>query len=342
MQFLKAISPRANLRQLRSDGKSATINRLMVSRHVADLRLIFSFALLIVVASISVAVWFGYEHELILNKSGGKTSDPLFAALMDCGAFIGAVGAIGCGVLAWTYQTGSGRLGVVDLFACEITTLCRAAVVVDVVQRYIGMARLLPNSPPHFSSEEDYFPVFDKTTKDLQLLEEEVVKQVTAFYTYMKMMRDTLRKLADVNLNEGHAAKAWQGTVSSMIYMLFLGLESARKAIDQLVEFQPTRAEEKIVILLSELDAYAYLRSTVTDRLLSRRLKARETTYLGEVGELVKAVSRGQGNKWDVARDLLPELVERFHRIFPKREYPLPRVDGSSGSVAVVIEASIA
>jgi hypothetical protein len=42
------------------------------------------------------------------------------------GASVGAIVSVGGGVLAWTYQTGSARLGVVDLFACEIATLLQS------------------------------------------------------------------------------------------------------------------------------------------------------------------------------------------------------------------------
>jgi hypothetical protein len=41
--------------------------------------------------------------------------------------------------------------------------------------------------------------------------------------------------------------------------MLYLGLESARRAVDDLVEFEPTHTERLMVILLSELTAYRFL-----------------------------------------------------------------------------------
>ena len=49
---------------------------------------------------------------------------PLLDSLGVIGATaqISAIVGVGCGVLAWTYQTGSSRLGVVDLFSCEIIT----------------------------------------------------------------------------------------------------------------------------------------------------------------------------------------------------------------------------
>jgi hypothetical protein len=96
-------------------------------------------------------------------------------------------------VLAWAYQSGSVRLGVVDLFACEISTLCRVATVVDTARRYAGKFDQPPTAPAdtagprpppyHFASQENYFPVFESNTRDLQTLEARVVINITEFYT---------------------------------------------------------------------------------------------------------------------------------------------------------------
>src|SRR5262249_20140959 len=153
-------------------------------------------------------------------------------------------------------HVGSGRLGVVDLIACEIATLCRVAAAVEMVQRYVDMFEHPPQRTPHaalntevpqqaaqFTSQESYFPVFEATMKDLQQLEEDVVKNITAFYTYMKVMRDMLRKLAQMpHPAAGSDDDVWHRTVCDVVYMQFLGLESARKAIFDLVEFEPKQA----------------------------------------------------------------------------------------------------
>ena len=114
--------------------------------------------------------------------------------------------------------------------------------------------------------------------KDLQALEADVVKHVTAFYTYMKVMRDTLRKLADIKppAAGGRPDDDWHRAICSVIYMQFLGLESARKAIKDLVEFEPTQAEDMITVLLSELLAYGFLREQFRGDLRQRRLEARD------------------------------------------------------------------
>jgi hypothetical protein len=42
---------------------------------------------------------------------------------------------------------------------------------------------------------------------------------------------------------------------------MYLGYESARSAINNLVEYQPPRAERLIVILLTELKCFSFLRN---------------------------------------------------------------------------------
>jgi len=296
------LSPTAILRQLRQGEESSTFERLGRSRHVADLRLIFSVTLIIMLAAALSAISFCIFDENI--------------SVSDTFTFIGAVGAVGCGVLTWTYQSGSARLGVVDLFACEIATLCRVTAVADAVQHYIELARAIPNDTSRFSSQESYFPVFESTVRDLQQLEEKVVKDVTEFYTYMKVTRDYMRKLADIQPAMQDADGKWRAGIGSVLYMLFLGLESARHSIHELVEFEPTQAEEKITILLSEITAYGYLRRTVTDVLLRRRLEAREAAYRHDVPELIQAAQSGHGPKWEKAKDIAIELQRRYDEFF--------------------------
>jgi hypothetical protein len=250
-----------------------------------------------------------------------------FAAIGDSGAFIGAVGAIGCGVLAWTYQAGSARLGVVDLFACEIATLCRVAAVVDMVRRYVdlfehgpesGRIQVLDGDSPadttQFSSQESYFPVFDASAQALQALEADVVKHVTAFYTYLKVMRDSLRRLATIAppAPDGAHEDEWHRAICNVVYMQFLALESGRNAIRELVEFEPTQAEDMVTILLSELLAYAFLRQQFRGDVRQRRLEARDVSYRQQIPALYRQVMAGQGPDWEAAKDLAAEMMKRF------------------------------
>jgi hypothetical protein len=191
-------------------------------------------------------------------------------------------------VLTWAYQVGSARLGVVDLFACEIDTLCRVITVVDMVpnqaKRYLFDpskpdldANGIAIAPAHFNSQEEYFPILAGNSRDLQSLEANVVVNITAFYTFMKAVRDTFRQLGDAK-----NATQWQESMGNVMYMLYLGLESGRNAMNDLVEFEPTHTERTMVILLSELDAYHFLRTKfdVAGEMHHERLILRGPTYI--------------------------------------------------------------
>lgn len=338
MQIRTSLSPVQIVRQLRQGRESSTFERLGQSRHVADLRLIFSVTVIIIIVASVVALAFCFQHEVMSNWPKIQSSDSgwiwarlAFSAIADSGPFIGAIGAVGCGVLAWTYQTGSARLGVVDLFACEIATLCRVAAVSDMVPRYIRLFHAGPQiASPHgiggdiaaddrFTSQESYFPVFDSSVTDLQQLEADVVDNVTAFYTYMKVMRDALRRLAEIHRSAaaGTCGDEWHRALCNVIYMQFLGLESARLAIRDLVEFEPRQAEDICTILLSELAAYAFLREQFKGDLRQRRLDAREQGYRRAVPELSRTVAQGSGPKWEKSKDIAKEVIKLYAGIFP-------------------------
>ncbi len=146
MGIMSMLSPFAILRQLRLGKESSTFERLGRSRHVADLRLIFSVTVIMMMVGVIAAVAFCYEYQIVTNWKELHEGDGVwpwvkqgFAAIVASGPFIGGIFILGGGVLAWTYQIGSARLGVVDLFACEIATLCRVCCVVELVQRYITL-----------------------------------------------------------------------------------------------------------------------------------------------------------------------------------------------------------
>src|SRR6516225_10006508 len=146
MGIVSMLSPFAIVRQLRRNKESSTFERLGRSRHVADLRLIFSVTVILMIIGAIAALAFSFENEVMNDWPALHGSQSIwpwvrhaFAASIAGGTFIGAICALGGGVLAWTYQAGGSRLGVVDLFACEIATLCRVVAVSEVVQRYIGL-----------------------------------------------------------------------------------------------------------------------------------------------------------------------------------------------------------
>src|SRR5262245_9976364 len=85
----------------------------------------------------------------------------------------------------------------------------------------------------------------------------------------MKALRDSLRRLAETNPPQAtHPAVAglavetpWHIAMLNVIYLMYMAYESARKAIRDLVEYQPANAERLLVILLTGLKCYAFLRT---------------------------------------------------------------------------------
>ena len=231
-------------KSLTRDDAASTFRRLFKSHHVVDLQLIvWCTVFSMIIGSLFVYVWHTY-----IDDTG----------VIGSTALISTIWGTGCAALGWCYLTGSSRLGVVDLFACEISTICTVTAVAETATRLIAMHNNPPKEPVRFVSDEDYTPVFANNSKDLEALEARVVGPTTEFYTYLKAFRDYLRRVGEINTPSGNCMR-WEDGVRSVIYMLFLMLESARKSLEELIEFEPEQAESKIMILLNELTAYCFL-----------------------------------------------------------------------------------
>jgi hypothetical protein len=163
-------------------------------------------------------------------------------------------------------------------------------------------------------------------------LEARVVIQITAFYTYIKAFRDSMRMLPEI----GAQGAAWQMAAGDVIYRMFLGLESARFAITELDEFEPESAERRILILIGELQAYSFLYShfDVNDRRY-KRLDLRKADYEKLVPHLRRSIERGLEEKseshsarkiWKQASALLDTLDKRFEEAMEAR----PKALGAS------------
>jgi hypothetical protein len=314
---------------LKTGNPAETMDRCFESRHVDDLRFIIGNTLILLCISIVVLLLYtasetewAWDHVLwsILKFT------TLFTGLLT------TVVAIAGTICAWAYKVGSARLGVVDLFACEISTLCRVALVTDTVGRFItriererkassgGTAASNPevpesreqanhNRPPsavvmQFTSAENYFPVFEGNTRDLQSLEARVVINITSFYTYMKTVRDLMRSAAalksapvtpEIQNSDQQDPDTWHNAMRDMVYMLFLGLEAGRDSIEDLVEFAPEQVERTIVVLLSEFKAYLFLLKEFADaeEMHARRLNLRWEKYQAIVPKLKRRVKDG-------------------------------------------------
>jgi hypothetical protein len=295
---------------LTKDKAASTFIRLAKSQHVADLQLIFGAScILMLVGSVFVIIW----HKWV-DSTG----------VIGSGALITGIVGVGCGVLAWAYQTGSARLGVVDLFACEITTICRVITIAETAPNYVELYRDPPPLPMHFSSQEHYSPVFDQNSKDLEVLEARVVEHVTEFYTYLKALRDYLRLQSLIERPRDEIDR-WRAGMRNVIYMLFLMLESARKSVDRLIEYEPERAQNTITILLSELVVYSLLLKIFEDDALDRpaynaraeRLRLREDDYSALAhATYSRANLKRDRNSWKEAVALIGELNHRYHDAF--------------------------
>ena len=325
------------------------MDRLFTSQHVTDLQLVVALSF------VAVSAVFVIKALVMVLENVHSLLTLHFWLMAATGVLtsFGPVLAVFGAVLAWAYQAGSARLGVVDLFACEIDTLCRVTLVLDVVhhqvERFDQAAPALPASATHaparhFTSDENYFPVFANNTKDLEALEASVVTNITAFYTYMKAVRDSQRALAELPQTSSHAtaAAARLEAGRNLVYMLFLGLESGRLAINDLVEFEPEQAERSIVIFISELVAYRFLLRHFPDKhdIRYKRLILRLPRYRDDVPKLCDLVEASRKaeldagitdpvSKWEPASRLLEELQKVFDAAIAPIE-PRTRAAGAS------------
>jgi len=322
----------ANGRMPQKGGRPSTLHRLFVSQHVKDLQLIVVLALALVVLVCAIGVRLAHtDEEAHATNQARPGISAVFSAERYFWAFFTPVLGVFGAVLAWAYQVGSARLGVVDLFACEISTLCRVAAVTDSMDQSIKNFENgfeIRNGAGHFTSQENYFPVFENSTRDLQALDAQVVINITEFYTYMKAARDRRRAQMEIFATPiepapqaGEAGKLtpWQEEARNAIYMTFLGLESARNAIGDLVDFRPDRAEDTIEILYSELKAYRFLCAKYADKgeIRHELLVLREPAYRRIVKDLRENVGKearkaSDPSQWDRALILANRLSDDF------------------------------
>lgn len=340
-------------RVLKTGDPTDTVDRLFDSRHVNDLRLIAATAFVLTLLAFIVALTTAVSFSLTAWTPAATATVPHLIVFLveNAGVHFLAVFApmltIFGAILAWAYQVGSARLGVVDLFACEIDTLSRVITVVGMVHTLVERpthpsSQLPSDTDGHpapddpFNSQENYFPILDSNARDLQTLEANVVINITAFYTYMKAVRDAFRRIADAQSQHRR-----REALKNLIYMLYLGLESGRKATDDLVEFEPTHTERTITALLSELDAYTFLRSQYItpkevhhDRLILRGpqymalikrlndlLRHQRQALFHSAQSQVMHYPSYEETQWSAALQSLPALNARFEAL--RAQFPL-------------------
>jgi len=312
------------------DKAASTFARLIVSRHVADLRLIFLSSLaLIILGVVFFIVWhfFGHTQTQATIPSSNNTM-VITAPTISNPTVVAAIIGLGATALARLYQLASTRLGVVDLFGCEITTICRVMAVTKAATNLIQLYGNPPAEALEFHSEERYSPVFDDNAKELEVLEARVVERVTEFYTYLKASRDYRRSIGYI-AKPRESEKQWNEAVRNLIYMLFLMLESARNSVERLVEYEPEWTLYTSEILLSEIVCYGFLLKRSQDEARERpdydaafeRLQLRKKNYskiIDDIYDLAnEGVSKGTDKElWERVTALFRELNQSFHDVF--------------------------
>ena len=186
-----------------------------------------------------------------------------------------------------------------------------------------------PALPPKFDSQEQYAPVFSSNSKDLEALEARVVEPATEFYTYLKAMRDYLRILSTVE-RPRNEVPVWQNAVQNVAYMTFLMLELEPLPANPSFIVQPEKAENTIMILLSEIVLFGLLLKCFEGKegdvpgcsARLERLRLRKETYLNlgpQLHNLAKGYSMVPGKdqaRWQRAAALLGELNASYHKVF--------------------------
>jgi hypothetical protein len=299
-------------RRLEHEGHSPsiTLERLCTSRHLGDLQWIASIVIAVVVV-------------VIIDDALPQVKAIPHVAVG--GAFV----ALAAGALNWIYQTGSRRMGSVDLFACEISVLSRVFMVANFARSSTERAQALMEAaktpgpapspgaaaesiPPKFSSEEHYTPVYDDHLSELVPLNVDVITNVTEFYTYRKTMADYLRAMASASTLEELATFSRR-----VVYMEFLMYEAARKSISALVEFEPAKSEAIVNILCSELTAYAFLYSYYDDDdFRGQRLRLRRDDYRRIVDVILQRIEKNKHEAcWERALTTANELRIRYREM---------------------------
>lgn len=313
---IKFIASRVFRKTLEETGPALTFARLCTSRHLEDLQWIAFMMIVLIMVALGVAVYsFAFQTANDAASSIEKT-------------LASAAAAVAAGVLNWAYQTANRRIGAIDLFACEISVICRVALVVDFARSSIkraedadappaggeqqvvraDLATAEGVQPQRFTSQEQYTPVYDNMLADLVPLDVNVVTFVTEFYTYRKTMVDYLRAIAATD-----DAPTRGALLAQMNYMQFLMYESGRFAIHNLIEFEPNQAESIINVLCSEIPLYAFLINHYENDFRAARLRLRCRQYRSEIASLQRKMAAANRHpNWIRAETTMPELLKRY------------------------------
>ena len=229
-----------------------------------------------------------------------------------------------CAVVVWCYQSASARLGAVDLFASEISTTCRVIAVTQTASHLVQFYDNPPAKSIKLNAPYEHSPIFDNNNTQLEVIDPQSIGAVTEFYIYMKSMCDYRHMLDEIEFpDQDH--ERWKTLVRNVTYMLFLMLESGRKAIGILVENSAVEAQFTAEILLSELVSYRKLFDIYQEAAKEgsdhdarwNRLRLRLAYYKTIVPQICKQIecSKDETNTdsaWNKAEALVPELNQYY------------------------------
>jgi hypothetical protein len=106
--------------------------------------------------------------------------------------------------------------------------------------------------------------------------------------------------------------------LTNLLYVLYLALESGRKALYCLVEYEPLLTERTMVVLLSEWAAYGFLRDRyrTPDEMHYQRLILRGPGYLQLMKELNHLLERKRRELLQASRQ-----GDEWHASYENREW---------------------
>lgn len=256
--------------------------RFLTSPHTRDL-------LLICIIAFGVAALFLVEG--VSNKWKPEVSGVMITAML--------------GVISWAYQSANIRFGAADLFASEITALCRVGAVGEFMDHLAQQYCLgLPLAAPARDTSE-YFTAYNNNAKDIEVLDGDVVDAVAQFYANMKVFRDVLRQpLHD------HGSVGTKERQLAAIYYGFLAFESARMALAVLIDDVSRSREAILTAMTSELPAYVLLHSEFCKRQDDLRWAMIERRFAA-YGKLIEEIKKSRPTL-DHRAEVLAEQVLTF------------------------------
>jgi hypothetical protein len=279
------------------------LKRFFASPHCRDLLIIAVVAVVILVVTIAIALI------IALGSRGLPGIDSTVLTIV--------VGAV-LGVCAWAFQSTNLRFGAADIFASEIVTLCRITAVIGLIPRLVEASKPGGQRVHGGQSTQDYVVIFHNNSKDLEILDGEVVTLVTEFYVHFKAMLDTMSRLPDLGKDKeptSEHANRYREALLNVIYMAFLTFESGRNSLMRLIDDKLVRQEALLTALLNEIPAYIHLFEVFRTKphdIRKQRIFARLTHYQTLIGN-VRALAAADETTHKIA-DLANEVINRWNQ----------------------------